>query len=186
MNGKEIAGKYSILTPLLDPAFGIPTDVTFQIFENYEGNNLEICQGNVEAHKMVLGLVSPVFKSEFFGPAKETKDIIPVRQTTLKSFKLLIDYIYSIRIEWSKLSILELYDVVNLAEKYQIQDLLEELVFHMEQYPLTMQTVLEIAETAEQFTQFPKVSGQLLTNCSKFLKTNLNTDRLKLQFALDQ
>ena len=76
--------------------------------------------------------------------------------------------------------------MVNLAEKYQIQDLLEELVFQMEQYPLTMQTVLDITETAEQFTQFPKVSGQLLTNCSKFLKTNLKTDRLKLQFALDQ
>ena len=93
MNGKEVTGKYSILTPLLDPAFGIPTDVTFQIFENYEGNDQEISQGNVEAHKMVLGLVSPVFKSEFFGPAKETKRYHP-RKANYAEIIQTIDRLY--------------------------------------------------------------------------------------------
>ena len=42
----------------------------------------ESVQGDIKGHKVILGMFSPVFKGEFFGPAKEIKDIIPVRHTT--------------------------------------------------------------------------------------------------------
>ena len=74
----KAAEKFSLLTPLLDPSFGIPTDVNFQIRGYQEGEDQETSLGIIKAHKIVLGLASPVFKSEFFGLAKETKDTITV------------------------------------------------------------------------------------------------------------
>ena len=69
---------------LLDPDFGIPTDVTFQIMEleDIENEN-EVVVGDVNGHKLILGLYSSVFRRQFYGPAKEVEDIIPIRQTTL-------------------------------------------------------------------------------------------------------
>ena len=48
-----------------------------------------------------MGLFSSVFKGEFFGPAKETKDVIPVRQTTGKSFEMMVDFMYNKIIDWT-------------------------------------------------------------------------------------
>ena len=117
-----MAENHPMLPCLLDPSFGIPTDVTFQIMgledlDNQSGQEKEVMLGEVHGHKIILGLFSPVFKRGFFGPAKESKDVIPVRQTTLEAFKLLVDYIYSKDINLKSLTLLELYDVVNLAEK---------------------------------------------------------------------
>jgi len=173
-------------TPLLDPSFGIPTDVNFQILGYHEGEDRETIQGIIKAHKIVLGLASPVFKREFFGLAKESNDTIPVKITTLKAFQRLIDFIYGKKIEWKNISVLEIFDVVNLAEKYQIPELLEELTFQLKNYPLTMENVLDIAETVEQFIQFETIVSKLLEHCAIFLKSELNTERLQFQFALKQ
>ena len=94
-----------LLTSLMDPTFGIPPDVTFQIMVMADHQEVG-CQveerllGEVKGHQMLLGLFSPVFKKEFYGPAKETTDIIPVRQTSLESFERMFDYIYNKAIEW--------------------------------------------------------------------------------------
>jgi len=185
--GAEVAAeKFSIHAPLLDPSFGIPTDVNFQILGYHDVEDQETCLGIIKAHKIILGLASPVFKSEFFGPAKETKDTIPVKETTLISFQRLIDFIYGKKIEWKNISVFEIFDIVNLAEKYQIPELSEELTFQLKNYPLTMENVLDIAETAEQFSQFEIIVSKLLETCSNFLKSELNTKELQLQFALKQ
>ena len=124
-----------MLSSLTDPSFGIPPDVTFQIM-NYNHNQEssgereeESVEGDIKGHKVILGMFSPVFKQEFFGPAKEIKDIIPVRQTTFYAFTKMFDYIYQKNVDWEDLSVLELYDVVNLAEKYDISGLMDELKF---------------------------------------------------------
>ena len=78
-----------ILSSLIDPSFGIPTDVTFQIMsfsknDEPEGEEQErTLLGKVKVHKLVLGLFSPVFKTEFFGTFQETKNVILVRETTV-------------------------------------------------------------------------------------------------------
>merc|ERR1712025_1158458 len=79
-----------------------------------------------------------------------------------------------------------IFDIVNLAEKYQIPKLSEELAFQLKNYPLTMENVLDIAETAEQFIQFETVVSKLLEHCAIFLKSELNTEKLQFQFALKQ
>ena len=41
----------------------------------------EVMLGEVKGHKLILGLISPGFKKQFFGNAKDEEEIIPVRQT---------------------------------------------------------------------------------------------------------
>jgi len=186
MSTKVADEKFSLVTPLLDPSFGVPTDVNFQILGYQNGEDQESSLGIIKAHKIVLALASPVFKSEFFGLAKETKDTIPVKETTVKSFQRLIDFIYGKKIEWKDISVFEMFDIVNLAEKYQIPELSEELIFQLRNYPLTMENVLDIAETAEQFNQFETVVSKLLETCANFLKSKLKTKKSQRQFILKQ
>ena len=158
-----------------EPSEGIPTDVTFQIMGHTDADHegADVLLGEVTGHKLLLAMFSPVFKRGFFGPAKEGKDVIPVRETTLEAFKLLVDYIYNRDIDW-ELSVAELYDVVNLAEKYQIPGLMEEVKKKIETcltIDLSLETVLDIADLATQFSHFPSVSDPILAKCSKYLKS---------------
>eukprot|EP00092_Neocalanus_flemingeri_P088766 GFUD01112199.1.p1 GENE.GFUD01112199.1~~GFUD01112199.1.p1 ORF type:complete len:299 (-),score=61.73 GFUD01112199.1:141-1037(-) len=185
----SVLGK--MVSSLAEPSFGIPTDVTFQVMgfrspELADGPDIERMLGEVRGHKLLLGLFSEVFRRSFYGPAKETKDIIPVKQTTLGAFEKMFEYIYQKEVQWGPLTVLELYDVVNLAEKYDISGLMEEVTNQIVNVPLTMENLMEVADTAAQFTQFPTVSSPLLLTCAKFLKKNTKTPAELLQFATDQ
>jgi len=181
--------RLSMITSLRDPSFGIPTDVTFQVMglssPVFSVTPVEeVLLGEVVGHKLILGMASPVFKGEFFGPAKETKDVIPVRETTVEAFERMLDYIYNKNIDWSGVSLLELYDVVNLAEKYHIPGLLEEIKMQIQGFPLTMDSLMDAFDTAIQFIQFPNISTILKQACAKFLKASLKSDSERLQFAI--
>jgi len=191
MASKKAHIKFPMHTSLLNPSFGIPTDVTFVImgFQHLQLDNseeTEIKLGEVKGHKLILGLFSTVFKSEFFGPVKDTKDTIPVRETTIEAFENMFDFIYSKETDWTNLTVLELYDIVNLAEKYDIPGLMEELKNHMDNIPLTMGNVMDVADTAYQFNQFPDFSSSLLLQCAKFINNTLKTPASLLKFASDQ
>ena len=188
MNSRALE-QHHVLTSMLEPAFGIPTDVTFEIMgftnmNNYnDSKSKEIKLGEVSGHKVILALLSPVFKRGFFGPAADKKDVIAVRETTLEAFKIMNDYIYNKCIDWSKLSVLELYDIVNLAEKYDIPGLMKDVKTQMEKFPLTIKEVVDVYKTASQFSQFPDVSDPLLLKCTNFLQENLRSTRELLEFA---
>ena len=114
--------------------------------------------GELKGHKNVLAAFSDVFRCQFFGTIKESKDVIPVKQTTLASFDKLFDFIYNKDIDWSVLTVLEMYDVANLAYKYRMPELLEEVRVQMEEVTITMDNLMEVADTATQFIQFPEVT----------------------------
>ena len=61
-----------------------------------------------------------MFKHMFCWPMKETKKVIEVKETTFEAFKKMIEYIYNVEIECTEISLQELYDIVNLAELYDI------------------------------------------------------------------
>ena len=46
--------------------------------------------------------------------------------------------------------------------------------------------IMEVADTAAQFTQFPSISSTLLLTCAKFLSSTLQTPEKLLNFASDQ
>ena len=181
----------NLLSSLKESTFGIPTDVTFKIMSDSnpaerDEDKDEYVLGEVKGHKLILGLFSPVFKCEFFGAAKETKDTISVRQTTLVAFEKMIDHIYQKEIDWSQLSVLELFDVVNLAEKYDVTSLMEEMEEQMTNIPIKTENLMDVATTAAQFNQFPIASSALLLSCAKFLRTTHQTSDELVKIAANQ
>ena len=178
-------GKTPELSLLRDPSFGVPTDVTFQIIWSNIDDDQDVI-GEVKGHKVILAAFSEVFRKMFFGPLKENKDTIPVKQTTLESFEMLFDFIYNKDIDWSDISILKMFDIINIANKYRIPTLTEEVMIQMENVKLTLQNVMEVAHTAAQFTKFPDASSHLLMTCAKFVQMKMYSERKQLQFAVDQ
>ena len=69
----------------LDPAFGLPTDITFIVLKESNGND-HFDEGKISAHKYLLALVSPVFKELFFRKRKLTGDIRLLEEPVLKPF----------------------------------------------------------------------------------------------------
>jgi len=142
--------------------------------------------GEIKGHKLLLGLYSPVFKKQFYSDGKDSKDIIPIKQTTRESFEKMIDFIYSKEIDWVTLTVMELYDVVNLAEKYDMPPLTEVVKSQLEMYPLTMENLMEVANTADEYQQFPDVTSAVLLSCAKFLHSSFQSRKDLFKFAAEQ
>ena len=174
-------GKLIKLSVLQDPSYGTPADVTFHIRDKDRA-----IPGEVKGHKLILSAFSPVFKSMFFGPLKETREVIPIEQTTLEAFEILVEYIYQKDIDWSKMTVLEMYDIVNLAERYQMSDLMTEIKTQMEVVAITDENLMDTAHIATQFSQFPDVSSTLLNSCARFLQKTKRTPVDRLDFAINQ
>merc|ERR1719347_952849 len=133
------------------------------------------------AHKFILASFSPVFKKMLYGNLKETKDVIQVRQTTAEAFALLIDYFYQVDINCEELTIFELFDLVNLAERYDVPELMNELTRQMEIVPITMKNIMEVSITASKFSYFEAASSALLLNCAKVFKENVVKDKDQIE-----
>jgi len=154
----------------LDPAFGIPTDVAFSIIEDDDD---DVCDNHFAVHKYFLAMVSPVFKAMFFGLSKETRDVVPIRGTSTEAFTLMVHHIYQKEIFWDDKDVILLLEVVNLAEMYHLEELMEEVQKPLAKYPLTPATVIEVASAAEMFSYFEEISTKLLSHCSIFLATQV-------------
>lgn len=158
------------LSKFLDPANGIPTDVTFIIQEdNCDKNYL------VQAHKMFLAAGSPVFKNMFYGPASDTSDIIKLKETSKEAFESLVEFIYETNIDFEKKNIKELFDIVNMAQKYRVEKLSDCVKSALSRVPLSLDTLVQTAATALEFSQFEELSEALLTRCARVLQPHLPT-----------
>jgi len=165
----------------------IPFDVTFEIVEKGENDNEENDKREeVKAHKMILATFSSVFRAMFFGPMKESKDVIPIKDTTVEAFKKMIDYFYQVDIDCREIELVKLFDIVNLAERYNVPMLKEEMKEQVEKVPITMENLMEVAAIASQFSHFEDISSALLLNCAKVFQKEVNTSDDQIQFILDQ
>merc|ERR1712179_516836 len=173
---------------------GIPFDVTFQVVEadcntvaeeGYD-KGVKTVRGEIQAHKNILAASSSVFQGMFYGPMKESKDVIVVKETTAEAFKRLIEYIYHVDIECKDISLVELYDIVNLAELYDMPKLTEELKIQMENIHLSMDNLMDVATTASEYSQFVEVSNCVMMSCAKFLMKTISKPADRLEFALTQ
>ena len=69
----------------------IPRDVFFLV----KGEDGRVSK--IGAHRLLLAGVSQVFRRMFFGPWKETKEEMEVKETSPEAFRAMINYIYSPR-----------------------------------------------------------------------------------------
>ena len=77
----------------LSPDSEIPPDVFFLVKSEHSENGEDRGE-SIRAHRIFLAGVSPVFRRMFYGPMKETGDVIPVRGTTHEAFATMINYVY--------------------------------------------------------------------------------------------
>ena len=167
---------------------GIPFDITFKIIEISVVDD-EVKESKVEevkAHRPILASFSTVFQAMFYGPMKETRDIIPIEGTTVEAFKKMIEFVYNVDVEYNEMGITELFEIVNLAERYNVDKLRVEMKNQMELVPITMENLLEVFAIANQFKHFEAASEVLLLNCAKVFQKNIRGEGDQNRFLLDQ
>jgi len=165
----------------------VPFDITFKIIENGDLNEESGGGSIIQAHKLILASHSPVFKKMFYGSLKETGDTIIVKDTTILAFEKLIEYVYQVDIDCKEITVRELFDLVNLAERYEVVKLIDELRLQMEIVPLTMSNLMEVASIGCKFSPlFETTSASLLMYCAKFFQSNFKSAAEQNQFVLEQ
>ena len=163
---------------------GIPYDVAFKVRNEEMANEDGV---DIMAHKVIVASFSPVFKNMFYGALMETRDIIPIDDTTPDAFKKLMDYFYQVDINCEDMSLHELFELVNLAERYDVPELMNELIGQFGLVPVTMENVVELATIATRFkTLFEAASSALMLGCAKHLQKKVNSDQAKVKFLMEQ
>ena len=157
---------------LRDPACGIPFDVHFEI-EDMEGTTL----GRVGGHKTIMALKSPVFKAMLYGPLAEG-DPVKIKNTSMFAFKRMLAYMHDAqrdRRPWS-IEIRDLFLIADLAERYNLPGLTEEIIQYAMGYIFpSKEMLIEIFQLAEHFHIFAEVSEAVLERCASFLRAILET-----------
>jgi len=127
----------------------------------------------VSAHKLVLALSSPVFKVQFFGGWSNDDLPVVVKDVTFRAFRALVDYIYGKPLDRGFFDVLgleaaaRLLELAYAAEKYQVNNLTEELVAVIGKCSLThnKKEVAMMADLAGGYTHLEAVSCSLLARC---------------------
>ena len=97
------------LNQISPSSFSAPTDVT-----------LKLPDGNIDAHKMILAAVSPVFEKMFYGDFKEGKSVnADLPADSYNIFKLLIDFIYNGNCELECMD--DILPIMEVMDRYQMK-----------------------------------------------------------------
>ena len=159
----------------------LPPDIVFNVMEQGEEGQDEIVNLEdwktlkVPGHKFLLAGVSPVFRKEFFGPLKTTRDVIDIKETTIEAFTIMMDFIYkpdglkNIRCAQT------LCQILNLSERYQVTGIKESVTQALQKLPITPQNLMFTATVAKNYMVFEDVSKMLINKCGDLLSTQFKT-----------
>ena len=151
----------------LSPDSDLPPDVFFQV-TNYDDKSSGKTLG---AHRLLLAAVSPVFRKMLFGPIKETRDVIPMKDTTPEAFGKMISYIYKPSEDQFTLSECpqKLFELLALADRYELVSLENLAAEALKTLPLSDANLIFSATVAKRFRVFEEVSCMLWWRCQEFL-----------------
>ena len=163
----------------------IPPDVTFKFTQDIDGDN------KVAAHKLILAMVSQVFRSMFF--VHNTKDRsaneITIEDSTKAAFQIMIEAIYNVKTMRESLqekTIHEIFAVLYLVTKYKIPELELAAEECLSSFPITEDNVLEVASDAMEYeTTFQSATQNILLACANFLKPKFSDNFSLLEFVAD-
>ena len=181
--------KWSRISDFLKEDSEIPTDIAFEIVDDV---GTEI--GTVRAHKFILAAHSVFFRKAFFGTGLTFKEgttgTVIVKETTKEAFLTMIDFIYEKNIYWASKTVEELFDILNISKRYQLDDLTFAINNHFKDFPFTLSQFewsrrhnpLKVVAFAEEFEQFPDEKKSLFDRAAIFLKEKLTTTDEMLSF----
>ena len=182
MAGQEANFDWSIISTLLDPSSSIPGDVKLHVVDR-QGQVVAV----MEVHKIILALHSDHFKNTFFGSGlffKENEDgVVVIKDTTKEAFEDFVGFNYERRVDLEKKTVPELYEILNLAERYQVRELKDKVVTLIKNFPISTNNVTEVAATTYDFPQFKEESEALYANCLSFLESQFSDARSVLTFV---
>lgn len=84
--------------------------------------NFYVSEKNFKAHKLIMGISSPVFEAMFYGPLSSNSDII-ITDIQPDTFQLLLNYVYTDQVEIS--SIEQAFNLLYSSRKYMLEHLTE-------------------------------------------------------------
>ena len=157
----------------LSPDCAFPPDVFFLV-KTEDDENGEVPGKSIGAHRLLLAGVSPVFRGMLGGPMRETGEVIEVKETTAEAFTTMIGYIYKPPGDEFTLDEIrcpqKLYEVLALAEKYEIFSLKTLASDTLETLALTNENMIFAATVANNYKLlFTEVSTKLMVRCLKFI-----------------
>ena len=180
MANVEVASSWE---EFLYPDSKIPHDVHFLARRGDEGD-----EKFIGALKVLLADVSPVFREIFFGPLKETREVIEVNDTTHEAFNTMIRYIYKPpgsaffpavhqdgeeKLNQNAIDCpLKFFDLLYLAEKYNLKSLQWDLTSQVVDIAITENNVILATTVAKKYQgmlPFDEISTEMLAKCLKFL-----------------
>ena len=179
--------KWSHLSDFLKEDSEIPTDIAFEIANE---TNTEI--GTVKAHKLILAAHSVFFRKAFFGSGlnfKESSGTVIIKETTREAFSAMIDFIYEKNIYFGAKTVEELFDILNIAKRYQVDDLTLAITNHFKNFPWSPTNLNKLVMSvayAEEFKQFPDETKALFTSAATFLNKKLTSMDDVLSFLCDK
>ena len=178
----------------LSPDSEIPHDVFFVVKSGIDGGD---SSNRIGAHKVLLAGASPVFTRMFFGPMKEEREEFEVEDTTYEMFNTMINYIYQppgyhffpsthedddddeeeyyghAEGENNLRCPQKFFDLLNLAEYYQIsslkQDLSSKVLNTLDVRKENLILAATVAKKHQGLLPFDEISTKVLAKCLRFL-----------------
>jgi len=144
----------------------IPTDVKF-VFTVEAGDNSSVKE--VNAHKLILALVSDVFEREFFGALKEVENVIKIKDAEQEVFQVMVDCIYNKQPDVSIHEFNFLGKLFHLAEKYCLNALKTEIINAISKKKICDVNLLDVVTVAEENVYHELFSEKLYERVAKYL-----------------
>jgi len=151
----------------LNPKFRCcpPTDLRFWFKE--EGGVVK----EVRAHTQILAAASDVFYTEFYGSFIVENDV-EIKDACQEVFQAMIDFIYNKKLIFKDVSLDFLASLYYNAEKYNLEDLRDEIVDFIPEYKITKENFLQVAVVAEDSVLHQELSEALYEAVVRFVKKN--------------
>ena len=77
----------------------------------------------------------------------------------------------------------ELYEILNLAEKFQVKELKDRVGDFIKNFPLSIDNVVEVTATVEEFSHFKSTSRALYSRCAAIIQMKLTNVQSMLNFV---
>jgi len=172
---------WSLLPTLLATSSAIPTDITFKVVDKEDQ-----VVANLEAHKMIVALHSDHFKNALYGSGVNFKEdregIMVIKETTKDAFEDFLGFLYEKKIDFKSKNLGELFEILNLAERYQVRELKDMTVEVFKNIPIAMDNVVDMAATAEEFSHFDAMSKAVYSRCVAFIEGHFTSAQSVIEF----
>ena len=172
---------WSLLPTLLSTSSAIPTDITFKVVDKEDQ-----VVANLEAHKMIVALHSDHFRNALYGSGVNFKEdregIMVIKETTKDAFEDFLGFLYEKKIDFKSKNLGELFEILNLAERYQVRELNDMTVEVFKNIPIAMDNVVDMAATAEEFSHFDAMSKAVYSRCVAFIEGQFTNAQSVIEF----